>query len=109
MLVFQACRHLEQHNPEVFAYIEQHGLIPDEYALSETLCHTGCEDNLPAVQRLRRLGAPWPDVLENDMGAIWHGESLFGSERYHGGGFNGDEFGDSEDDFDYEEYDDSLH
>jgi hypothetical protein len=63
-------------NPAVFAYIEEHGLIPDEdECLTETLCHVGCDNNLPAVQWLRRLGAPWPAELQNEMG-VWHGETL---------------------------------
>jgi hypothetical protein len=56
--------------------MEQHGLIPDQNALTDTLCRAGCANNLPAVQWLRKLGAPWPAVLQDELAFFWHGECL---------------------------------
>jgi hypothetical protein len=99
----------------VFAYIEQHGLIPDEQGLTESLRHVGADNNLAAVKRLCKLGALWPEVLHNDLGYSWYGESLawaraqgctaplHDSEGSDGGEFYSDEYYDSDgDDFDYD-------
>jgi hypothetical protein len=116
LLVYHACIIPKNGNPAVFAYIEQRGLLPDEHALSETLCHVGCDDNLAAVQWLRSLGAPWPAALHNEMGEVWHGESLawarangctamlYGSTySFDEGEFDSDEYSDSDDGFAYED------
>jgi hypothetical protein len=75
-LVLLTCSACKSGNAAVFDYIEQHGLIPDEDSLSATLRHVGADNNLAAVKWLRKVGAPWPEVLQNDLGFIWQDECL---------------------------------